>query len=50
MKMRTGETPVKITDEAEKMMEERFGRDHLIALATIEGDMPCVRYPICTMS
>ena len=36
--------PVKITDEAEKIMKERFGRDNVIALATVEGDMPCVRY------
>lgn len=35
---------MKITGEVEKIMEERFGRDNVIALATVEGDMPCVRY------
>ena len=35
---------MKITAEVEKIMEERFGRDNVIALATVEEDMPCVRY------
>ena len=35
---------MKITAEAEKIMEERFGRDTVIALATVEEDVPCVRY------
>ena len=35
---------MKITAEAEKIMEERFGRDTVIALATVEEDAPCVRY------
>lgn len=35
---------MKLTEEAEKIMKERFGRDNVIALATVEGDMPCVRY------
>ncbi|MBR4887553.1 MAG: pyridoxamine 5'-phosphate oxidase family protein [Clostridia bacterium] len=29
--------------EAKKVMNERFGRDTLIALATVEGDVPAVR-------
>ena len=29
--------------EAEKIMRERFGKDSIIALATVEGSMPCVR-------
>ena len=35
---------MKITAEVEKIMEERFGRDTVIALATVEEDVPCVRY------
>ena len=35
---------MKITAEVEKIMEERFGRDNVIALATVEEDVPCVRY------
>ena len=35
---------MKITAEVEKIMDERFGRDNVIALATVEEDMPCVRY------
>ncbi len=27
----------------EKLMRERFGKDSIIALATVEGSMPCVR-------
>lgn len=30
--------------EAEKIMAERFGKDTVIALATIENEMPYVRY------
>lgn len=32
-----------IPEEARKIMDERFGHDTLIALATLEGDRPCVR-------
>lgn len=33
----------KLSPEAEKIMNERFGHDNLIALATVDGDTPCVR-------
>jgi pyridoxine/pyridoxamine 5'-phosphate oxidase len=33
----------KITAEAEKVMVERFGRDNIIALATLEEGIPYVR-------
>ena len=33
----------KLNQETKKIMEERFGKDHIIALATLEGDMPSVR-------
>ena len=29
--------------EAQEIMNERFGKDTLIALATVEGDVPAVR-------
>lgn len=32
-----------LSPETREMMETRFGRDTLIALATIDADMPCVR-------
>lgn len=34
----------KLSGEAEKIMTERFGKDVVIALATVENDMPYVRY------
>lgn len=34
----------KLSPEARKIMTERFGRDTVIALATLENEMPCVRY------
>ncbi len=30
--------------EAERILEERFGKDQVIALATISGQLPSVRY------
>ena len=30
--------------EAEKIMTERFGKDTIIALSTVDNDMPFVRY------
>lgn len=30
--------------EAERIMQERFGKDNIIALATVDGSVPCVRY------
>ncbi len=33
-----------LNHEGEKMMQERFGKDTVIALATIEKNMPYVRY------
>lgn len=34
----------KWSEEAEKIMTERFGKDTVIALATIENEVPYVRY------
>ena len=34
----------KLNAESEKIMNERFSKDNIIALATIDGDMPAVRY------
>lgn len=34
----------KISQEAEKIMIERFGKDSIIALATTENEVPYVRY------
>lgn len=34
----------KLGDEAEKIMTERFGKDTVIALATVENEIPYVRY------
>lgn len=34
---------MKITSEIEAIMNERFGHDTLIALATVDGDSPAVR-------
>lgn len=34
----------KISPEAEKIMMERFGKDTVIALATVENEVPYVRY------
>ena len=33
----------KLSSEAEKIMIERFGKDTVIALATVEQEMPYVR-------
>ena len=33
----------KLNLESKKIMEERFGKDSIIALATLDGDWPCVR-------
>ena len=33
----------KLNLESQKIMDERFGKDNIIALATVAGDMPCVR-------
>ena len=33
----------KLTSESKKIMNERFGRDNIIALATVDADMPYVR-------
>ena len=34
----------KLSEEAEKIMIERFGKDTIIALATVENEVPYVRY------
>lgn len=40
-----GENPMnKLSQEAEKIMIERFGKDTVIALATVENGVPYVRY------
>lgn len=33
-----------MSEEAEKIMTERFGKDTVIALATVENEIPYVRY------
>ncbi len=33
-----------LSKEAEKIMTERFGKDTVIALATVENEVPYVRY------
>ena len=35
---------IKLSEEAEKIMKERFGKDTVIALATLENEIPYVRY------
>lgn len=40
-----GDDPVKnLSEKAEKIMTERFGKDTIIALATVENEVPYVRY------
>ena len=34
----------KLTSESQKIMNERFGKDNIIALATVDADVPYVRY------
>ena len=34
----------KLNAESTRIMNERFSKDNIIALATIDGDMPAVRY------
>ena len=34
----------KLSGDAEKIMAERFGKDTIIALATVENEVPSVRY------
>lgn len=34
----------KLSEEAGKIMTERFGKDTIIALATVENEVPYVRY------
>lgn len=34
----------RLTEEAKRIMNERFGKDNVIALATAENGMPSVRY------
>ncbi|MBS5725942.1 MAG: pyridoxamine 5'-phosphate oxidase family protein [Clostridiales bacterium] len=35
---------ITLSEEAEKVMQERFGKDTIIALATVENEVPYVRY------
>lgn len=42
--MERGLIMVKITQEAEAILKERFGKDTVIALATTESGVPYVRY------
>lgn len=37
------EADMKINEEADRILTERFGRDTVIALATVNGNVPCVR-------
>lgn len=39
-----GDAMKKLSEEAEKIMKERFGKDSVIALATVENEVPYVRY------
>lgn len=34
----------KLSEDTEKIMRERFGKDTIIALATVENEVPFVRY------
>ena len=34
----------KLSEEVEKIMAERFGKDTVIALATVDNEVPYVRY------
>ena len=34
---------MKINEEANQILKERFGKDTIVALATINGNIPCVR-------
>ena len=34
---------MKLNHETERMMAERFGKDSMIALATVDDGLPCVR-------
>jgi len=34
----------KLNAESTKIMNERFSKDNVIALATVDGDIPAVRY------
>ena len=38
------ELVIKLSEDAEKIMAERFGKDTIIALATAENEIPFVRY------
>ena len=33
---------MKLNHETERMMAERFGKDSMIALATVDDGLPCV--------
>ena len=35
---------IKLSEDTEKIMTERFGKDTIIALATVENEVPFVRY------
>lgn len=39
----------KLSSEAEKVMMERFGKDTIIALATVEHEVPYVRNEMLIM-
>lgn len=34
----------KLTDELEQMLTERYGKDSVVALATVKDGVPCARY------
>lgn len=34
----------KLSPQLEEILRERYGKDSIIAVATMEGELPCVRY------
>ena len=34
----------KLSPELEEILKERYGKDSIVAVATLEGEIPCVRY------
>lgn len=40
----------KLNEETKKLMDERFGHDNVIALATQDGDMPDAAHRDCQES
>ena len=34
----------KLSPQLEEILRERYGKDSIIAVATMKGEIPCVRY------